>query len=93
MRVRQQAGSGMRLMSTRAPPQRLDGDSRSAALADVTGRGWTMVEGRDAIFKKFEFSDFNQAFAFMAHSALVAEKLDHHPEVQQRLSPPSNTTS
>ena len=41
-----------------------------------------VVEGRDAIFKKFEFGDFNQAFAFMAHSALVAEKLDHHPEVQ-----------
>ena len=26
------------------------------------------------------FKDFNEAFGFMARAALVAEKLDHHPE-------------
>jgi len=38
------------------------------------------VAGRDAITRKFVFRDFNEAFGFMARSALVAEKLDHHPE-------------
>ena len=36
--------------------------------------------GRDAITKKFVFKDFNQAFGFMTRAALVAEKMDHHPE-------------
>lgn len=41
---------------------------------------WNMVEGRDAIHKRFVFSDFNQAFGFMTRVALEAEKMDHHPE-------------
>lgn len=27
----------------------------------------------------FEFKDFNEAFGFMTQVALVAEKMDHHP--------------
>ena len=42
--------------------------------------GWTMVDGRDAIQRRFVFKDFNQAFGFMTRVALEAEKLDHHPE-------------
>ncbi len=42
--------------------------------------GWRPVEGRDAIAKRFVFKDFNHAFGFMARVALVAEKMDHHPE-------------
>ena len=42
--------------------------------------GWTPTEGRDALRKTFKFTDFNAAFGFMVRSALVAEKLDHHPE-------------
>jgi len=42
--------------------------------------GWSEVAGRDAITKKFVFKDFNQAFGFMARAALIAEKMDHHPE-------------
>jgi 4a-hydroxytetrahydrobiopterin dehydratase len=38
------------------------------------------VEGRDAIARKFVFRDFSEAFGFMARAALIAEKLDHHPE-------------
>ena len=30
--------------------------------------------------KEFKFADFGEAFAFMARSALAAEKLDHHPD-------------
>ena len=42
--------------------------------------GWAKVEGRDAIHKSFKFKDFNAAFGFMTRAALIAEKLDHHPE-------------
>ena len=42
--------------------------------------GWTMVSGRDAIYKEFVFVNFNEAFGFMSRVALLAEKMDHHPE-------------
>jgi 4a-hydroxytetrahydrobiopterin dehydratase len=42
--------------------------------------GWSLVEGRDAIRKQFVFDDFAAAFAWMAHTALAAEKMNHHPE-------------
>ncbi len=57
---------------------KLAADARKAALDKL--KGWTAVSGRDAIVKKFEFKDFNQAFGFMTRAALVAEKMDHHPE-------------
>ena len=58
--------------------EKLTGAARAAALAKLTG--WSEVEGRDAITRKFTFRDFNEAFGFMARAALIAEKLDHHPE-------------
>jgi 4a-hydroxytetrahydrobiopterin dehydratase len=48
------------------------------ALAQLDG--WTAAQGREAICKSYRFGDFNQAFAFMTRAALMAEKLDHHPE-------------
>ena len=57
---------------------KLSGDARKTALAKLGG--WSEVSGRDAIKKKFEFKDFNEAFGFMTRAALVAEKMDHHPE-------------
>jgi 4a-hydroxytetrahydrobiopterin dehydratase len=57
---------------------KLSADARKAALARLSG--WSEVSGRDAIAKKFTFKDFNQAFGFMTRAALVAEKMDHHPE-------------
>ena len=58
--------------------EKLTGAARAAALAKLVG--WNEVDGRDAITRKFTFKDFNEAFGFMARAALVAEKLDHHPE-------------
>jgi 4a-hydroxytetrahydrobiopterin dehydratase len=58
--------------------QKLSGEARATALKGL--KGWSEVNGRDAITKKFVFADFNQAFGFMTRAALVAEKLDHHPE-------------
>jgi 4a-hydroxytetrahydrobiopterin dehydratase len=58
--------------------QKLTGEARKAALARL--KGWSEAGGRDAITKKFVFADFNEAFGFMTRAALIAEKLDHHPE-------------
>src|SRR5689334_2070868 len=58
--------------------QKLSVEARKSALAKLSG--WSEVSGRDAIAKKFTFKDFNQAFGFMTRAALVAEKMDHHPE-------------
>lgn len=58
--------------------QKLAGDARKSALSRLAG--WSETAGRDAISKKFVFKDFNQAFGFMTRAALVAEKMDHHPE-------------
>jgi 4a-hydroxytetrahydrobiopterin dehydratase len=57
---------------------KLTGEARKTALAGLPG--WSEVDGRDAIAKKFVFADFNAAFGFMTRAALIAEKLDHHPE-------------
>lgn len=57
---------------------KLDAAAR-AALAD-TLPGWSLVEGRDAIRRRFVFRDFSEAWGFMARVALLAEKHDHHPE-------------
>jgi len=57
---------------------KLTQEARTAALKSL--EGWSAVDGRDAIAKRFEFHDFNRAFAFMTRAALLAEKMDHHPE-------------
>ncbi len=50
-------------------------DSLLAAHAD-----WQLRADGLAITRTFKFTDFNQAFGFMARVALYAEKADHHPE-------------
>ncbi|MBK8494412.1 MAG: 4a-hydroxytetrahydrobiopterin dehydratase [Chitinophagaceae bacterium] len=36
-------------------------------------------EKNNTLYKKFEFTDFSEAFAFMTRVAMAAEKMDHHP--------------
>lgn len=38
---------------------------------------WKKKENK--LYKKFEFKNFSEAFAFMTRVALAAEKMDHHP--------------
>jgi 4a-hydroxytetrahydrobiopterin dehydratase len=57
---------------------RLQGAARIKALQDL--KDWADVPGRDAIHKTFRFGNFREAWGFMSQAALVAEKLDHHPE-------------
>ena len=58
--------------------QKLDKAALAAALKTLPA--WREVAGRSAITREFVFADFNQAFGFMTRVALVAEKMDHHPE-------------
>lgn len=39
---------------------------------------WT--EKDKSLYRRFEFKNFNEAFAFMTRVALIAEKMDHHPK-------------
>lgn len=63
-----------------SPKMKLSEEDRKTKLDPLLGVGWTMVNGRDAIYKEFQFKNFNEAFGFMARIALQAEKMDHHPE-------------
>ena len=41
---------------------------------------WLSCRDGAAIERKFEFSDFSEAFSFMTRVAMIAETHDHHPE-------------
>ena len=58
----------------------LTGPSRDAALAPLLNAGWSEDANRDAISKTFVFADFIAAFGWMTQVAIVAEKMNHHPE-------------
>ena len=57
---------------------KLAGAERREALNSLAN--WSEVAGRDAIRRSFKFKNFTEAFAFMTRVALMAEKMDHHPE-------------
>lgn len=58
--------------------QKLDDAERAALFARFPD--WTHEPVRDAITRQFKFDDFAQAFGFMTSVAILAEKMDHHPE-------------
>jgi 4a-hydroxytetrahydrobiopterin dehydratase len=47
------------------------------ALRDVPG--WSVKNGR--LLREFKFGSFVEAFGFLTSLALVAERMDHHPEI------------
>lgn len=59
-------------------PEKLD----EAAIAEHLHKmeGWVRAEDGASIWKAFRFKNFVEAFGFMTEMAIVAEKLDHHPE-------------
>ncbi|RME65712.1 MAG: 4a-hydroxytetrahydrobiopterin dehydratase [Alphaproteobacteria bacterium] len=57
---------------------KLTDEEREQAFAKIAD--WRLLQDRDAIARQFVFDDFNQAFTFMTRVALVAEKMNHHPE-------------
>lgn len=60
--------------------ERLSDEARGPLLNPLFNSGWSMVEGRDALEKTFEFKDFVEAFGWMTRVAIWAEKWNHHPE-------------
>ncbi len=57
-------------------PKRLSNEQVIARLKHIPG--WKVVRGK--LRRTFKFPDFVTAFGFMAGVALVAEKMNHHPE-------------
>ena len=57
---------------------------RARLQAEAIEEGLRKLEGwelrGDALYRRFTFKDFNEAFAFMQKVAAAAEKLDHHPD-------------
>ena len=41
-------------------------------------KGWSLLDGK--LHREFTFKDFVQAFSFMSSVALIAERMNHHPE-------------
>jgi 4a-hydroxytetrahydrobiopterin dehydratase len=55
---------------------KLEAAELTAALAALPR--WTLREGK--LRHERKFADFSEAWGFMCRVALLAEKLDHHPE-------------
>lgn len=60
-----------------AREKKLAPDMKSASSPLAAG-DWE--ETNNKLYKKFQFKNFSEAFAFMTRVALAAEKMDHHPE-------------
>ncbi len=58
--------------------EKLKPKERAEALKRL--KGWRTTERGSAITRTFTFADFSEAFGFMTRAALVAEKMNHHPE-------------
>jgi 4a-hydroxytetrahydrobiopterin dehydratase len=58
--------------------KKLTDEERKLALKNLPE--WQLLDDREAIHRRFKFGNFNNAFAFMTKVAMLAEKLDHHPE-------------
>jgi len=57
-------------------PKKMSSGDLSSAVDGLAG--WTIENGK--LHREFAFPDFSTAWGFMSRCALVAEKMDHHPE-------------
>ena len=58
--------------------EKLESKERNKILKTL--KDWKKTRGRDSIEKNYIFKDFTSAFSWMTRIALIAEKMDHHPE-------------
>ena len=61
-------------------PNKLTQIERNDELLSLLNNDWKIDDNRDAISKKFKFKSFIQTFSWMTSVAIIAEKMDHHPE-------------
>ena len=59
-----------------AKQEKLSAQEIEAALVELPD--WSLKS--DKLHREFKFDDFVRAFAFMTRVALVAERMNHHPE-------------
>lgn len=59
-----------------ARPAKLEPDALAAAVRGLPH--WTLGDGK--LRREIRFRDFSEAFGFMTRVALVAERMDHHPD-------------
>lgn len=59
-------------------PEKLDADTLAQELETLDG--WSIHKDKNAIIKTFKFQDFQEAFGFITRCAILAEKMNHHPE-------------
>lgn len=57
---------------------KLTAAARTTALRKLPR--WKLSADGMSISRTFTFADFSEAFGFMARAALVAEKMNHHPD-------------
>ena len=57
---------------------KLESKERNKFLKSL--KDWKKTRGRDSIEKNYTFKDFTSAVSWMTKIALIAEKMDHHPE-------------
>ena len=60
--------------------KKIEDFNKENVLNALLNNGWLLVAERDAIVKKYVFSNFVEAFGWMCKAALEAEKINHHPE-------------
>lgn len=54
--------------------------TQTSDIAGLLDNGWTLEPDGKAVTKTFQFRNFVEAFGWMTRAALVAEKMNHHPE-------------
>ena len=59
---------------------KLTGTARAEAMTWCEGNGWSPLEDRDGMSKTFKFNNFAEAFGWMTRIAIIADKMNHHPE-------------
>ena len=63
---------------------KLDADEIDRALSELSG--WELSPDRTAIERSYKFKNFSAAWAFLSRCALLAEKMDHHPDISNSYS-------
>jgi 4a-hydroxytetrahydrobiopterin dehydratase len=63
-------------------PSRLDAETLEKWLKSHVGWEKVQAGGQEAIARTFKLGDFSQALGLVVRVGLVAEKRDHHPDIE-----------